>query len=75
MLKRAERAIAGLYRSRDRFMILVGTRRAEAGWVHGRIVPPADGERALTLEAVEPSRVVRVVHGRGHGFIRRAARQ
>jgi redox-sensitive bicupin YhaK (pirin superfamily) len=33
------------------------------------IVPPADDPTTITLRAEEPSRVVRVVHGYGHGFV------
>lgn len=33
------------------------------------VVPPADGPRSLRLRALEPSRVIRVVHGPGHGFV------
>ncbi len=34
------------------------------------VVPPADQPRALRLRAEQPTRVVRVVHGPGHGFVR-----
>jgi hypothetical protein len=34
------------------------------------LVPPGAGSRSLRLEAVERSRVVRVVHGPGEGFAR-----
>jgi hypothetical protein len=34
------------------------------------LAPPADGRRSLELRALEPSRVVRVVHGAGEGFVR-----
>jgi redox-sensitive bicupin YhaK (pirin superfamily) len=34
------------------------------------VIPPADGERSLSVEAVGAARVIRVVHGPGHGFIR-----
>jgi redox-sensitive bicupin YhaK (pirin superfamily) len=34
------------------------------------VLPPADAERLVVLEATEATRVVRVVHGRGHGFIK-----
>jgi redox-sensitive bicupin YhaK (pirin superfamily) len=37
------------------------------------VVPPADQRRGLQLHAVQPSRLMRVVHGPGHGFVRRAA--
>jgi redox-sensitive bicupin YhaK (pirin superfamily) len=33
------------------------------------LVPPADEPRSIRLRAVRPSRVVRVVHGPGHGFV------
>jgi redox-sensitive bicupin YhaK (pirin superfamily) len=33
------------------------------------LVPPADQPRKLTLRATQPSRVIRVVHGPGHGFV------
>jgi redox-sensitive bicupin YhaK (pirin superfamily) len=33
------------------------------------VMPPADGPRTLRMRAVEPSRVIRVVHGPGHGFV------
>ena len=39
------------------------------------LAPPARGARRLTLEAIEPARVLRVVHGPGHGFIRRSDRR
>jgi redox-sensitive bicupin YhaK (pirin superfamily) len=34
------------------------------------IVPPSGERRALRLRARQPTRVVRVVHGPGHGFVR-----
>ena len=34
------------------------------------IAPPADEPRTLRLRAKEPTRVIRVVHGPGHGFVR-----
>ncbi len=34
------------------------------------VVPPADQPRTLRLRAEQPTRVVRVVHGPGHGFLR-----
>jgi redox-sensitive bicupin YhaK (pirin superfamily) len=34
------------------------------------VVPPADEPRTLRLRADEPTRVIRVVHGPGNGFIR-----
>jgi redox-sensitive bicupin YhaK (pirin superfamily) len=33
------------------------------------VAPPADAERVVTLTAVEPSRVIRVVHGPGRGLV------
>lgn len=36
------------------------------------LVPPAEGERTVTVEAIRPARVFRAVHGRGHGLIRRS---
>jgi hypothetical protein len=36
------------------------------------VVPPADELRSLRLDAEEPSRVVRVVHGPGYGFVQQA---
>lgn len=33
------------------------------------VVPPAARERTVTLRAGEASRVIRVVHGSGHGFV------
>lgn len=36
------------------------------------IAPPADGRRTIHLRADGPTRVVRVVHGPGHGFVREA---
>jgi len=36
------------------------------------VAPPAPGVRTITLVAQEPSRVVRVVHGPGYGFVREA---
>jgi redox-sensitive bicupin YhaK (pirin superfamily) len=38
------------------------------------VLPPADEPRTLRLRAERPSRVVRVVHGPGHGFVFDAAR-
>ena len=38
--------------------------------VHTVVAPPADGARVLRVEAREPARVIRVVHGPGHGFVR-----
>jgi redox-sensitive bicupin YhaK (pirin superfamily) len=35
------------------------------------LLPPAEGERSLTVKAVGSARVLRVVHGPGHGFVRR----
>jgi redox-sensitive bicupin YhaK (pirin superfamily) len=32
--------------------------------------PPADGSRTIRLRAGEPTRLLRVVHGPGHGFVR-----
>ena len=34
------------------------------------VVPPADEPRTLRLRADEPTRLIRVLHGPGHGFIR-----
>jgi hypothetical protein len=34
------------------------------------VAPPADEPRAIRLRAEEPTGVVRVVHGPGHGFLR-----
>jgi redox-sensitive bicupin YhaK (pirin superfamily) len=34
------------------------------------LVPPADDPRTLRLSAERPTRLVRVVHGPGHGFVR-----
>jgi redox-sensitive bicupin YhaK (pirin superfamily) len=34
------------------------------------LIPPADEPGAVRLRALEPSRVIRVVHGPGHGFVR-----
>jgi redox-sensitive bicupin YhaK (pirin superfamily) len=39
------------------------------------LLPPADGERSLSVEAAGSATVVRVVFGRGHGFVRRAGRR
>lgn len=36
------------------------------------IAPPADGARTFELRATEPTRLVRVVHGPGRGFVRDA---
>jgi hypothetical protein len=38
------------------------------------VAPPGEEPGALVIEADEPSRIVRVVHGPGHGFIRGAPR-
>jgi redox-sensitive bicupin YhaK (pirin superfamily) len=34
------------------------------------LLPPADTPRTLRLRAAEPTRVIRVAHGPGHGFVR-----
>jgi redox-sensitive bicupin YhaK (pirin superfamily) len=34
------------------------------------VVPPADDPRTLRLRADGPARVIRVIHGPGHGFVR-----
>jgi redox-sensitive bicupin YhaK (pirin superfamily) len=34
------------------------------------ILPPADDTRSLGLRAEQPTRLIRVVHGPGHGFVR-----
>jgi redox-sensitive bicupin YhaK (pirin superfamily) len=34
------------------------------------IIPPADQPRTIRLKAMQPGRVIRVVHGPGHGFVR-----
>lgn len=34
------------------------------------VAPPADESRIVRMRAEEPSRVVRLVHGPGHGFVR-----
>jgi redox-sensitive bicupin YhaK (pirin superfamily) len=34
------------------------------------LVAPASGERVISMRATESSRVIRVVHGTGHGFVR-----
>lgn len=39
------------------------------------LVPPGAGERRVAVEAVEPSRALRVVHGPGFGLVRGRARQ
>jgi hypothetical protein len=36
------------------------------------LLPPAGGKRSLTVKAVGSARVLRAVHGRGHGLVRRA---
>lgn len=33
------------------------------------VIPPADQPRTIRLEATQSSRVIRVVHGTGHGFV------
>jgi redox-sensitive bicupin YhaK (pirin superfamily) len=37
------------------------------------VVPPAGEPRSMSIEATDASRLIRVVHGRGHGFIRRSS--
>ena len=39
------------------------------------LVPPAEGERTVTVEATGPARVFRAVHGRGHGLVRQSDRR
>jgi hypothetical protein len=34
------------------------------------IAPPGDEPRTLRLRAEQPTRLIRVVHGPGHGFVR-----
>jgi redox-sensitive bicupin YhaK (pirin superfamily) len=34
------------------------------------VLPPAEGERSITLEATAPARLLRTVYGPGHGFVR-----
>jgi redox-sensitive bicupin YhaK (pirin superfamily) len=34
------------------------------------VIPPSEESRGLRIRALRPSRVIRVVHGRGHGFVR-----
>src|SRR5439155_2907287 len=34
------------------------------------VVPPADQPRTLRQRAEQPARVIRVIHGPGHGFVR-----
>ena len=48
-----------------------GQRRGE-GLVPGAtlLVPPGSAQRSLRLCAEEPARLIRVVHGPGHGFVR-----
>jgi redox-sensitive bicupin YhaK (pirin superfamily) len=36
---------------------------------HTLVAPPADEARSVELRAEEPARLIRVVHGPGHGFI------
>ncbi len=38
------------------------------------LLPPAEGERSLTVRAVGKARVLRVVHGPGYGFVRMSDR-
>ena len=38
------------------------------------VLPPAEGERNLTVRAVGKARVLRVVHGPGYGFVRQSDR-
>jgi hypothetical protein len=40
------------------------------------LILPVDGEpRRLELQAEEPTRAIRVVHGPGHGFVGDASRE
>jgi len=34
------------------------------------VMPPAEEPRTLELRATEPSRLIRVMHGPGYGFVR-----
>lgn len=36
------------------------------------LLPPAKGERRVSVQAIGPVRLLRVVHGPGHGFVRRS---
>lgn len=36
------------------------------------LVPPAEGKRSLRVEATGPARLLRAVHGPGHGLVRRS---
>jgi hypothetical protein len=33
------------------------------------VLPPTDEHRVIPLRAEEPTRLIRVVHGTGHGFV------
>jgi redox-sensitive bicupin YhaK (pirin superfamily) len=70
-----DRGEGGLASVREGSVRLPAEEELAAGFT--LIVPPADEPRTLTLRAEEPSRVVRVVHGPGHGFVvnRRGAPQ
>ena len=36
------------------------------------LLPPAKGERSIRVTALGPARILRAVHGPGHGFVRRS---
>jgi hypothetical protein len=36
------------------------------------LLPPAEKERSISVNAVGPTRILRVVHGPGHGLVRRS---
>jgi redox-sensitive bicupin YhaK (pirin superfamily) len=61
----------GLLAVREGRVRLDGEQVGEGGTV---LVPPATGQRTLTLEAAGPARVFRAVYGPGHGLVRRSAR-
>jgi redox-sensitive bicupin YhaK (pirin superfamily) len=44
---------------------------AELSPAYTLVIPPAEDPRVLRLRADEPTRIIRVVHGPGHGFIQR----
>jgi redox-sensitive bicupin YhaK (pirin superfamily) len=61
----------GLFAVREGRVRLDG---AEIGPGATVLVPPAQGKRAVTLEATSAARVFRAAYGPGHGFVRRSER-
>jgi redox-sensitive bicupin YhaK (pirin superfamily) len=60
----------GLVSIREGVVILPDGRELGSGST--LVAPPAEHPRSLSLRAEQPTRLIRVVHGPGHGFVRDA---